>query len=174
MFGRRKKGHGGGGREGALLPADRPGRVRANRWKRFWPAAPRFWRFTKSVARFASSPLLIWSGWLRTNAIQVIGISQDDASATRGFMQRFGVTFPTLLDLVERRLSREQRLRNHIGSFPVSAGTRRHHRSSLSRIFETRSRRNGRASRRCAVRPRRSRARMESRLRLQKLGPVWA
>jgi peroxiredoxin len=33
------------------------------------------------------------------NAIQVIGISQDDASATRGFMQRFGVTFTTLLDL---------------------------------------------------------------------------
>jgi peroxiredoxin len=33
------------------------------------------------------------------NALQVIGISQDDASATRGFMQRFGVTFPTLLDL---------------------------------------------------------------------------
>jgi peroxiredoxin len=33
------------------------------------------------------------------NAIQVIGISQDDASATRGFLQRFGVTFPTLLDL---------------------------------------------------------------------------
>src|SRR5271168_422101 len=33
------------------------------------------------------------------NAIQVIGISQDDASATRGFLQRFGATFPTLLDL---------------------------------------------------------------------------
>ncbi|MGP0075377.1 MAG: peroxiredoxin family protein [Bryobacteraceae bacterium] len=33
------------------------------------------------------------------NAIQVIGISQDDANGTRGFMQRFGVTFPTLLDL---------------------------------------------------------------------------
>jgi peroxiredoxin len=32
------------------------------------------------------------------NALQVIGISQDDASATLGFMQRFGVTFPTLLD----------------------------------------------------------------------------
>jgi peroxiredoxin len=32
-------------------------------------------------------------------AIQVIGISQDDASATRGFLDRFGVTFPTLLDL---------------------------------------------------------------------------
>jgi peroxiredoxin len=34
-----------------------------------------------------------------STAIQVIGISQDDASATRGFLQRFGVTFPTLLDL---------------------------------------------------------------------------
>jgi peroxiredoxin len=33
------------------------------------------------------------------NTIQVIGISQDDASATRGFIERFGVTFPTLLDL---------------------------------------------------------------------------
>jgi peroxiredoxin len=32
-------------------------------------------------------------------ALQVIGISQDDAGATRGFMERFGVTFPTLLDL---------------------------------------------------------------------------
>jgi peroxiredoxin len=33
------------------------------------------------------------------NAVQVIGISQDDAHATRGFTERFGVTFPTLLDL---------------------------------------------------------------------------
>jgi peroxiredoxin len=33
------------------------------------------------------------------NTLQVIGISQDDASATRGFAQRFGITFPTLLDL---------------------------------------------------------------------------
>lgn len=33
------------------------------------------------------------------NALQVFGISQDDASATRGFAQRFGITFPTLLDL---------------------------------------------------------------------------
>src|SRR5579862_8240569 len=33
------------------------------------------------------------------STIQVIGISQDDASATRGFLQRFGATFPTLLDL---------------------------------------------------------------------------
>jgi peroxiredoxin len=33
------------------------------------------------------------------NTLQVIGISQDDAGATRGFLQRFGVTFSTLLDL---------------------------------------------------------------------------
>jgi peroxiredoxin len=30
--------------------------------------------------------------------LQVVGISQDDASATRGFGNRFGLTFPTLLD----------------------------------------------------------------------------
>jgi peroxiredoxin len=32
------------------------------------------------------------------SSIQIIGISQDDDSATKGFNQRFGVTFPTLLD----------------------------------------------------------------------------
>jgi peroxiredoxin len=31
-------------------------------------------------------------------ALQVIGISQDDEGSTQGFNQRFGVTFPTLLD----------------------------------------------------------------------------
>ena len=31
-------------------------------------------------------------------SLQVIGISQDDGPATRGFNQRFGVTFPTLVD----------------------------------------------------------------------------
>jgi len=33
------------------------------------------------------------------DALQVIGISQDEANGTRGFTERFGVTFPTLLDL---------------------------------------------------------------------------
>lgn len=33
-----------------------------------------------------------------SSAIQIIGISQDDLSATESFNQRFGVTFPTLLD----------------------------------------------------------------------------
>ena len=30
--------------------------------------------------------------------MQVIGISQDDSASTEGFNQRYGVTFPTLLD----------------------------------------------------------------------------
>lgn len=34
----------------------------------------------------------------RNEAVQVIGISQDDASATRKFNDKYGVTFPTLLD----------------------------------------------------------------------------
>jgi peroxiredoxin len=32
------------------------------------------------------------------SSLQIIGISQDDDSSTKGFNQRFGVTFPTLLD----------------------------------------------------------------------------
>jgi peroxiredoxin len=31
-------------------------------------------------------------------SLQIIGISQDDDSSTQGFNERFGVTFPTLLD----------------------------------------------------------------------------
>jgi len=30
--------------------------------------------------------------------IQIVGVSQDDAESTQSFNQRFGVTFPTLLD----------------------------------------------------------------------------
>src|ERR1700722_11954871 len=60
------------------------------------------------------------------NAIQVIGISQDDASATRGFLQRFGATFPTLLDL-----SGEQCIRYHLRSLAFSAGARRHYRAGF-------------------------------------------
>src|SRR5215471_6857867 len=32
------------------------------------------------------------------SSLQIVGISQDDDSATKSFNQRFGVTFPTLLD----------------------------------------------------------------------------
>jgi peroxiredoxin len=33
-----------------------------------------------------------------SSSLQVVAISQDDNSSTTGFNQRFGVTFPTLLD----------------------------------------------------------------------------
>jgi peroxiredoxin len=33
-----------------------------------------------------------------STSLQVIAVSQDDDSSTKGFNQRFGVTFPTLLD----------------------------------------------------------------------------
>src|SRR5260370_18663106 len=33
-----------------------------------------------------------------SSSIQIIGISQDDDVTTHGFNERFGVTFPTLLD----------------------------------------------------------------------------
>jgi peroxiredoxin len=32
------------------------------------------------------------------DTLQVVGISQDDADATRGFVERFGLTLPMLLD----------------------------------------------------------------------------
>jgi peroxiredoxin len=32
------------------------------------------------------------------SALQVVGISQDDDHSTRGFLERFGLNFPTLLD----------------------------------------------------------------------------
>ena len=32
------------------------------------------------------------------SALQIVGISQDDRSATQKFNDRFGITFPTLLD----------------------------------------------------------------------------
>ncbi len=38
-----------------------------------------------------------WQG-VKGRGIQVVGISQDDASATTGFAREFGVTFPIALD----------------------------------------------------------------------------
>ena len=35
---------------------------------------------------------------LAGSGLQIVGISQDDEAPTQGFNQRFGVTFPTLLD----------------------------------------------------------------------------
>ncbi len=33
-----------------------------------------------------------------SGSVQVVGVSQDDVSSTKGFNERFGVTFPVLLD----------------------------------------------------------------------------
>ncbi len=33
-----------------------------------------------------------------SSSLQIVAISQDDEAATQGFRQRFGITFPTLLD----------------------------------------------------------------------------
>jgi len=60
------------------------------------PALLAFYKISCPVCQLTAPYLGRLSG---SKAIQVIGISQDDAGATRGFMQRFGVTFPTLLDL---------------------------------------------------------------------------
>ncbi len=34
----------------------------------------------------------------KNDAVQVVAVSQDDAKSTKAFNERFGVTFPTLLD----------------------------------------------------------------------------
>lgn len=60
------------------------------------PALLAFYKISCPVCQLTAPYLQRLSA---SSAIQVIGISQDDAGATRGFMQRFGVTFPTLLDL---------------------------------------------------------------------------
>ena len=108
------------------------------------------------------------------HAVQVIGISQDDASATGGFTQRFGVTFPTLLDLSNEDYPASNAY--GITSVPSLFLLERDGTISrmLQRILETRFRRDWRARRRLAVRAGGSRAGMESGLRLQELGPVWA
>ena len=59
----------------------------------------RCWRFTRSVARCASSLSRISSGWLpELSGCRLSASRRMTGSATKGFNQRFGVTFPTLLD----------------------------------------------------------------------------
>ncbi len=101
--------------------------------------------------------------------IQIIGISQDDASATEGFNQRFGVTFPTLLDQAKDRLSGQQRVRHHQRSHAVSGGTGWPDRERVQRILEARFGGPGRTRRREAVPGGRECAGMEGWLRLEKL-----
>ena len=140
----------------------------------FWPRGPALLAFYKISCPVCQLTAPYLERLAANNAIQVIGISQDDAGATRGFMQRFGVTFPTLLDLS----SEDYPASNAYGITSVPSlfllerdGTIAR---AIQRILEARFRGDRRARRRFALRARRSCARMESRLRLQKLGPVWA
>ena len=59
------------------------------------PALLIFYKISCPVCQF-SMPYL--QRMAANSAIQVIGISQDNETSTRGFLHRFGVTFPTLLD----------------------------------------------------------------------------
>jgi peroxiredoxin len=98
MFGRRKKGMVAAG---ALAPGFRltglDGSTRSlPDILSGGPALLAFFKISCPVCQLTAPYLERLSA---NNAIQVIGISQDDAVATRGFTQRFGVTFPILLDL---------------------------------------------------------------------------
>lgn len=59
------------------------------------PALLAFYKISCPVCQMTTPYLQRLSA---NDEIQVIGISQDDVGATRGFMNRFGVTFPTLVD----------------------------------------------------------------------------
>ena len=59
------------------------------------PALLAFYKVSCPVCQLAFPYLERLSGG---PAIRIIGISQDDDRATQDFNQRFGVTFPTLLD----------------------------------------------------------------------------
>ena len=64
------------------------------------PALLAFFKISCPVCQLTAPYLERLAG---NHAIQVIGISQDDASLTRGFANRFRLTFPTLLDLSEQQ-----------------------------------------------------------------------
>jgi peroxiredoxin len=59
------------------------------------PALLAFYKVSCPVCQLSAPYLERMAGG---QALQVIGISQDDDSSTQGFNQRFGVSFPTLLD----------------------------------------------------------------------------
>jgi peroxiredoxin len=59
------------------------------------PALLAFYKISCPVCQFTAPYLQRLAAG---SALQIVGISQDDDGATKGFTQRFGVTFPTLLD----------------------------------------------------------------------------
>jgi|SRR5580704_14507650 peroxiredoxin len=98
MFGRRKKVLVEAGAQAPpfkLIGLDQLARSLDNILQR-GPALLAFYKISCPVCQL-TAPYL--ERLAANNAIQVIGISQDDGDATRGFVQRFGLTFPMLLDL---------------------------------------------------------------------------
>lgn len=59
------------------------------------PAVLAFYKISCPVCQLTFPYLERLAG---ASSMQIIGISQDDASATQKFNERFGITFPTLLD----------------------------------------------------------------------------
>ena len=78
-------------------------------------------------------------------AVQVIGISQDDAGATRGFANRFGLTFPTLLDSSEDEYPASNAYGITFRSNSIRGRAGRHRQPIFCGVFEARFRRDRRA-----------------------------
>ena len=97
MFGHRKKGMAGAGTQAPafqLAGLDGAQHSLAEILKK-GPALLAFYKISCPVCQLTAPYLERLSA---SESIQVIGISQDDDGATRGFNQRFGVTFSTLMD----------------------------------------------------------------------------
>ncbi|MDX2152937.1 MAG: TlpA disulfide reductase family protein [Bryobacteraceae bacterium] len=58
---------------------------------------------------------------MKGGGVSVVGISQDDAESTREFNQEFGVTFPTLVDEPQYRVSEGFRI-THVPSMFLVEG----------------------------------------------------
>jgi peroxiredoxin len=102
----------------------------------------------------------------KSESVQVVGVSQDDAAATKGFNQRFGVTFPVLID--EGRAGYPAS--NSYGiTFPDRA--RQEDLNSLFGIFKGGYGYAGGSHGGTGVPSRRECPRLSSGLRLQELGP---
>lgn len=98
MFGRRKKvlaALGAKAPEFRLTSVDGPTRS-LDEILQAGPALLAFFKISCPVCQLTAPYLERLSA---NNALQVVGISQDDADATRGFSRRFGLTIPLLLDL---------------------------------------------------------------------------
>jgi peroxiredoxin len=98
MFGRRTKAPVAAGSKAPLFRLTGPdgSAITLDKILARGPALLAFYKISCPVCQLTAPYLERLSA---NNTLQVIGISQDDASATRGFANRFRLTFPMLLDL---------------------------------------------------------------------------